>query len=236
MKSRVGLIAVALISASAALANTAIETETAQIGKQGDVGISNAYEHVHSNDGSGGGTLTQVEYAITDRSELLIEPFFYVWDHPDGESREHGYGDLEITPSYMVILEDGWVPAVLIATKVKVPTGSQRVGGSGEYDYYPYLIFGQHYGGWIFNANIGVNFAGREEGDGFDRTTVWDLEAEHEFGNWTTFWEAYSAEDGVNTASTALQYQWLKHMNVFGVLGYNEDHETIFRAGFNLEF
>ena len=225
------------LSTPLAFADTAIETETAQIGKQGEAAFSQSYEYGHSKDGSSGGTLTQLEYAITDRSEILIEPFFYLWDHPKGESKLHGYGDLEITPSYMVILEDGWVPAVLIATKVKVPTGTQKVGGSGEYDYYPYLIFGQHGAGWTFNANLGVNFAGREEGDGFDHQLVWDLEAEREIApKWTTFWEAFSGEDGIKTVSTSLEYQWLKNFNSFGVLSYNEDHETIVRVGLNIQF
>jgi hypothetical protein len=227
----------AAIAALSVHANTAIETETAQLGKQGEGNFSQSYEYVHGRDGTSGGTLTQFEYAITDRSEILIEPFFYVWDHPKGERRVSGRGDLEITPSYMAVLEDGWVPAVVLATKVKVPTGERSVGGTKKYDFFPYVILGQHYGDWTFNANLGVNFARREDTSGYDHRVVWDLEAEREFGgNWTTFWEAFRAEDGVKTVSTALQYKWIDHVNTFGVLSYNENHEVVYRMGFNVEF
>ena len=233
---RVVLFALLALGGTFAFADTAIETETAQLGKQGELVISNSYEYVSGNSGTSGGTLTQFEYGISDRAEILVEPFFYVWDHPDDEEKVDGPGDLEITPSYMVVLEDGWVPAVLVAAKVKVPTGSKRVGGSGKYDYYPYLIFGQHFGNWIVNANVGVNFAAREHGPGFDNQTVWDLEAERQFaGKWTTFWEVYSAEDGVNTASTSLEYQWTNRVNVFGAVARNEDHENIVRFGLNFQ-
>lgn len=225
------------ISTTSAFADTAIETETAQLGKQGDALISQSIEFVHGKDGSGGGTLTQFEYAITDRSEILIEPFFYLWEHPKGEKREDGVGDLEITPSYMVVQENGWVPAILLATKVKVPTGARNVGGTRKYDFYPYLIFGQHVGDWIFNANLGVNFARKIEGSGYDRTTVWDLEAEREVApNLTAFFEVYSAEDHVKTVSTAFEYQISKRVNLFTAFSYNENHEVIVRPGLNFEF
>ena len=107
------IIALLFIATSAipAFANTAIETETAQLGLQGDFAFSQSIEFAKGKYGSSGGTLTQFEYAITDRAEILIEPFFYLWDHPTkGEKREDGVGDLELTPSYMVVKENGWVP------------------------------------------------------------------------------------------------------------------------------
>ena len=218
-------------------ANTAIETETAQLGKRGEWTFSQSYESVKGNKGSSGGTLTQFEYAITDRVEILIEPFFYAWDHPKGEARKSGVGDLEITPSYMVVVEDGWVPAVVLATKIKVPTGALSVGGTDKTDYFPYVILGQHFGGWTLNANLGVNFSKNVDSGGYHKRFVWDVEGEREFsGRWTTFWEAYRAEDSVKTVSTSLQYQWAKHVNGFGVVSYNEDHETVLRFGFNIEF
>jgi hypothetical protein len=167
----------------------------------------------------------------------LIEPFFYVWDHPDGESKVDGAGDLELTPSYLVVTENGWTPAILVAFKLKVPTGSDKAGGSGEYDYFPYLIFGQHFGGWTFNANLGVNYVTSPDGGPRARTTVWDLEAEREIApKWTGFYEVFSAEDAVKTVSTALQYQWSDHVNTFGAVGYTEADDIILRFGFNLEY
>src|SRR5262245_24809687 len=108
----------------AALANTAIETETAQIGEKGEIGTSNSVELEHAVDGFNVGTLTQFEYGVSDRSEILIEPFFYEAEHPTVGQSIHGSGDLEVTPSYEFITEKGSRPAVLAAFKLKVPVGS----------------------------------------------------------------------------------------------------------------
>ena len=221
----------------ASFADTAIETETAQIGRKGESNFSQAFEFENAADGSAQGTLTQFEYGLSDRAELLIEPFFYVRLNPDDGPTETGVGDLEITPSYMVVREDGAVPAVLMAMKVKVPTGSKRVEGSGKFDYYPYVILGQHAGAWTFNANFGENFAGGEDGSGFDKTTVWDLEAERQLTPaFTLFVEAFSAEDAVKTVSTSAEYQFSEHLNAFAVLSYTEEHSKIARLGFNYSF
>lgn len=220
-----------------AFADTAIETETAQIGQKAEWNFSQAYEYESAKDGTGQGTLTQFEYGITDRSELLIEPFFYVKVSPDGEKSVSGLGDLEITPSYMVIKEVGWVPTTLLALKFKVPTGSTNVDSSGKWDYYPYVIFGQHYGGWTFNANAGQNFAGNAHGGGFTSIFCWAVEAEREIlPELTLYAEAFSTEDGVPTGSTALQFQFTDHFNAFVAYSYTSEHSNIGRIGFNIGF
>ena len=231
---------VALLSigcSSVAHADTAIETETAQIGKQGEIAISQSYEYAAAKDGTSGGTLSQFEYGLSDRAELLVEPFFYVWEHPDGESKVDGLGDLEITPSYEFVLEDGWVPAMLAAFKLKVPTGSQDAGSSGKYDYMPYLILGQHYGGWTFNVNLGVNFVAASDAGPSEEATTWCLETERDvLTHLTLFLEAFSTEDNVKTVSTALEYKWNEHLDTFAAAGYTEEDESIFRVGLNLDF
>ncbi len=220
-----------------AFANTAIETETAQIGKKGEIGISQSIEFERSPDGKAGGTLTQFEYGLSDKSEILIEPFFYVWEHPSGEDKVSGAGDLEITPSYEVLEENGVRPTVLLALKVKVPTGAKEVGGSGKYDYYPYFIFGQHAGGWTFNSNLGMNFVTPEDGGASEQTIIWDLEAEKSLiQGWTFFFEVFSAEEEVVTYSTAAQYEINEHSNVFVALSYDVQDATVIRPGVNFAF
>ncbi len=229
------LLALLCGASFAALADTAVETETAQIGKKGQANFSQAFEFEDGSDGSAQGTLTQFEFALSDRAEILIEPFFYTSLSPEDGERVSGLGDLEITPSYMMVEEDGWTPAILAAFKLKVPTGSKKVEGTGKFDYYPYLIFGQHYAGWTFNTNVGVNFAKPVEGGGYEKTVVWDLEAEREvLPKLTLFLEVFSAEEAVKTASVAAEYQCTPRINFFGVVGRNEEHANIFRAGFNV--
>ena len=228
---------VLFMTATPLLANTAIETETAQIGKKGDIGISQSIEFEKASDGKAFGTLTQFEYGISDRAEILIEPFFHLWDIPNEGPSENGTGDLEITPSYMVVMEKGLVPALLLAMKVKVPTGDKNVGGSGQFDYYPYIILGQHFGSWIFNANFGVNCVTPEKKTVLEKTVIWDLEVERELSDKVSvFYELYSAEESVITASTAVQYQFTEHFNAFMAFAYSAEHTLIFRPGVNFEF
>ncbi|MEO6078172.1 MAG: transporter [Steroidobacteraceae bacterium] len=228
------LLALTCVAAAPSHADTAIETETAQIGRKGESNFSQAFEFEDGPDGSGQGTLTQYEYAFSDRAEILIEPFFYQRISPEGESSVSGLGDLEITPSYMVVREEGATPAVLLAFKLKVPTGSKKVEGSGKFDYYPYIILGKHAGGWTLNANFGVNFAQPVDDSKYDKQVVWDLEAEREIApHLTWFVEVFSAEEGVKTISTSAEYQFTRKFNAFAVIARTKEHANVGRIGFN---
>jgi hypothetical protein len=225
-----------LATARLARADTAIETETAQIGEKGEIGISNSFEMEEGADGDAAGTLTQFEYGITDRSEILIEPFFQQWEFPDGMPSSRGAGDLELTPSYEFILEKGWRPAMLAAFKLKVPTGSAPYFSSGKFDYYPYLILGEHGGGFTFNANLGVDFITPEMGSGMDTQVVWDLEAERRvIPRLTLFGEVYTDESGVAAVSTAAEYDLTTHIAVFCAGSYDAEHSWIVRPGINFD-
>ena len=111
-------------------------------------------------------TLYQLEYGITDRAEILIENFFYEWDKPKDGPFYSGVGDLEVTPSYMMVLDDpnSWTPAAVAAFKLKVPTATNRDIGTGEFDYQPYIIIGKTLCEWTWNANIGYNFVTSPKG------------------------------------------------------------------------
>lgn len=80
---KVAVFALFALSVAAVFANTASETETAQVGAKGDIGFSQSVEYAKARDGKSGGTWTQFEYGINDCTEILIEPFFYQFDSPD---------------------------------------------------------------------------------------------------------------------------------------------------------
>ena len=149
------VLSLALSALPSVRADLVLETETAELGKKGELTLSAGVQFERERDGSRTTfTLNQFEYAITDRAEILIEPFFREWDKPKGEKSFHGMGDLEITPSYMIIEDKGgWTPAVVLALKVKVPTAKNRNIGTGKFDYYPYIILGKKIGNWVLNAN-----------------------------------------------------------------------------------
>ncbi len=226
------------------LADTAIETETADLGKKGESNFSQSVQWEKSPDGKTLFTLNQYEYAITDRGEILIEPFFYEWDFPSDGPMVSGIGDLEVTPSYMVILEGAWMPAVVTAFKVKVPTARDKDIGTTKFDWYPYFIFGKHVGKLDFNANLGVNFFGQpDEGPHLDNQLIYDLAVqgyvtEHlqliaeVFGNSSPS----AGEDGTFAGSVAVEYEFGPHFNVFLASGYDTDKLFNLRPGFNIPF
>lgn len=221
-----------------ARANTAIETETAELGKQGDIGNSNSLEIERAPDGWAIGTVQQLEYAITDRSEILIEPFFQDWEFPNDEKSFHGIGDLELTPSYMFVVESTWVPALVAAFKLKVPMAQNRDIGSGKFDYYPYLIVGKKLGPYVTNFNVGVNFVTPPDGEGgsMEKDLIWDAEIQRDLADFTVFAEVYSSEDQDPTVSGAVEYHFTKIVSAFVAGSYSRDKVAIVRPGFNLEF
>jgi len=227
-------------------ADTVLETETAELGKKGEITISNSIQFEHTPDGRTAFSLTQFEYAITDRAEILIEPFFQQWEHPKDGKSFHGMGDLEITPSYMIQLDDekSWVPAIVLAFKLKVPTARNRDIGTGEYDYYPYVIVGKKIGNWIFNANLGINFFGQTPGEPYRKNQlIYDFSAEYKVTpKWSVFGEIFgNSKPSVDEKATfagaaATEYQITEHFNVFVSVGYDTDRVFNVRPGFNFVF
>ena len=244
--SPLGLACALVLSQTAFLAHAdlVLETETAELGKRGDQLISTAIQYEREKDGSHAWmTVNQYEIGVTDRAELLIEPFFYEWDHPKGGKNFSGVGDLEITPSYMVLLERPMLPAVVLALKIKVPTATNRDIGSGELDYYPYLIFGKTTGDWVFNANFGVDFIKSPHDEPLRDQYIWDFSAERRMTpNWSIYAEAFGnsrpavGEDSTVAGALATEYRFSNHINAFVSVGYDTDQLLVIRPGFNIEF
>ena len=228
-------------------ADTVIETETAQLGKKGEWLISESVQLERAKDGSRTAfTLMQFEYGVTDRCELLIEPFFQEWVNPKGGKSFHGIGDLEITPSYMFVVDDekSWIPAILLSCKVKVPMAKNRNIGSGRVDYQPYVIIGKKLGHWIFNANFGVDIVGTSKNDHDTLNQfIYDFEVEREITNkWSIFAEVFGnsrpAHLDVSTFAGAIatEYKFTEHFEAFVSVGYDTDYLFNVRPGFNIEY
>ena len=238
------LTGLALFSIGLLHADLVLETETAELGKQGDMLFSMALQQEWAKDGSRTlFTLNQYEYAITDRAEILIEPFFYEWDSPKGAKSFSGVGDLEVTPSYMVGLEELYFPAIVLAFKLKVPTATNRDIGTGKFDYLPYIIFGKTYGDWVFNANIGYNFITSPKNDPMRNQMIYDLSIERKVTDKLSLYaEIFSnsspahGEKGTFSEAVAFEYKFSKNFNVFSSFGYDSDKMKNVRSGFNVEF
>ena len=223
-------------------ADTVLETETAELGKKGEGLFSASVQFEKDKDGNRTAfTLNQIEYALTDRAEILIEPFFQEWQKPKGGKWSSGMGDLEITPSYMIVLEKPYVPAIVLAFKLKVPTATNPDIGTGEYDYYPYFIFGKKIGHWLFNANFGYDIITSPAGEKLSNQFIYDLSIEREITDkWSVFVEVFAntkptvGEKGTFSGAVATEYKITNHFNMFVSVGYDTDQLMNVRPGFNI--
>lgn len=224
-------------------ADIALETETGDLGKKGEWNFSQGIQFDHDPGGKTTFLLTQFEYAITDRSEILIEPFLYLWGRPKDSDRYSGMGDLEITPSYMFMPEQDVMPALVAAFKVKVPTASNREIGTGKFDWYPYLIINKHIGKWDLNANLGVSFFGQYGEEHLRDQFIYDFSVQHPitsklmgiaeiFGNSAPT----ESEKATFAGAVALEYTAGEHFNIFISVGYDSDDTWSIRPGFNIPF
>ena len=229
----------------AAHADLVLETETAELGKKGHGLVSAGVQFEREKDGSRTTfTLNQFEYAVTDRAEILIEPFFYEWDRPKSEARFSGMGDLEITPSYMVLVEKPNLPAIVLAFKLKVPTGRNPEISTGKFDYLPYVILGKTWGPWVLNANFGYNFITSPSRDEpLKNQFIYDLSIERKITeNWSVFAEIFAntspalGQTGAFSGATATEYHFSDHLAAFVSVGYDTDGMVNVRPGFNFEF
>ncbi len=230
-------------------ADLVLETETAELGKKGDALFSQALQFEWQKDGGTGiFTVNQFEYALSDRAEILIEPFFYEWDNPKDGKSFSGVGDLEITPSYMVMLDDenSWIPAAVLAFKLKVPTATNSEIGTGEFDYQPYIILGKTCGNWVFNLNFGYDFVTappKESKKNFKNQFIYDFSTEYKVNSkLSIFGEVFAnstpgiGEKGTFAGALATEYKFTDHINAFLSVGYDSDGLLIVRPGFNIEF
>lgn len=225
--------------ATPARADLVLETETAQIGKKGEGNLSNALQIERDSGGKTYLTETQLEYGINDKTEILIEPFFYEKQFPKGGPSVQGMGDVEVTLSYMVITENGMRPAFLIAQKIKFPTATHDIG-TGKADYTSYVIIGKTWGEVQLNINLGYQFTGKIASADLKNQFIWDASLDFPVAPKTRLYaEAFgnsSPESGVKATqavSFGVERQLTKHVNVFTAVGDDTDHVKVGRIGLN---
>lgn len=154
-----------------------------------------------------------------------------------------GVGDLELTPSYMAVLEDACTPAIVLAFKLKVPTATNRDIGSGKFDYLPYIILGKTYGPWVFNANLGYNFITSTKDESLKNEFIYDLSVERKLTEkLSVYAEIFSnsaptaGDTGTFSEAVAVEYRFNETFEVFTSIGYDTDNMTNIRSGFNIKF
>ena len=229
-----------LLYATPARADLVLETETARLGKQGEGTLGNGIQYEHAKDGDTVFSLTALEYAPTDRFEILFEPSFYERQFPKDGAAFGGIGDTELTLSYLTYGESTYIPAIVLAGKVKAPTGKSPQIGTGKFDYTGYIILGKAIGGVDFNANLAYETFGNSAGEHPRDQFIYALSADYQFApRFTGFLEFFantapqSGERGTSSVAIAGEYQLTDHTNVFLSVGDDTDNTKIVKSGLN---
>lgn len=140
-----------------------LETETARLPRRGNYLIALTYEAQTSPDGTETALPFAVEYGVSDRLALMVEPVFYTRiQAKSGSTRTAtGAGDLEATLQYLFRPEGRTAPALALAAEVKFPTAKDPLIGTRRADFTPYLIASKRYGQYDVHGNIGYSFVGQ---------------------------------------------------------------------------
>lgn len=140
------------------------ETETARLPRRGELQLSATYEYQRSGEGTEHALPFAVEYGVTDRVALLVEPVVYTSIRARAGTSATGLGDLETTLQYLAWPERGRRPGIALAGEVKFPTAHNASIGTGRADFTPYLIVTKAVFGLDVHANVGYSFVGKPPG------------------------------------------------------------------------
>ena len=156
-----------------------LETETARLPHRHALLVSGTYEFQTSPQGTEHDVPLALEYGVTDRLALLVEPVLFTAIRPEISPNATGVGDLEATLQFLARDERGALPALAIAVEEKLPFAANRQIGTGRADFTPYLIASKRLGRFDVHANLGYSFMGRPAGLAVQNTLNLALAVEH---------------------------------------------------------
>jgi hypothetical protein len=164
----IALLALLSLSTMPALEAQVLETETARLLPAGGLTFGDNFEYQHSGDGSETALPMAIEYGISNRLELLVEPVLFTSIRPKAGSHANGVGDVEVTLTYLMRRETPRTPGFAFAGEVKLPTARNVLIGTGKTDFAGYLIASKQFGRLVTHANIGYTIVGQPVGAQLD--------------------------------------------------------------------
>jgi hypothetical protein len=175
------LLAVATLGGLPGVASAQIlETETARPIGKGTFELGTNFEYQTSSEGSESALPMAVEYGVTNRFELLLEPVAYTAIRPKVGQAATGVGDVELTATYLARHESRGSPALALAGEVKFPTAKNTLIGTGKTDVAGYLIASKQLGRFDTHANLGYTIVGKPAGA--QLKNIWNFALATEMG------------------------------------------------------
>lgn len=141
-----------------------LETEDALPLWPGQLEIGGGLEYQTSKEGREVAMPLSLEYGISNKFTLLIEPVCFTTIHPRSASKVTGFGDLEMTLFYQLRQETVSFPAISVSAEVKLPTARNSLIGTGKTDFTPFLIASKTTGKFFTSVNASYTFLGKPAG------------------------------------------------------------------------
>ena len=157
----------------------ALETESARFLHRGSYELGSAFEFQTSGEGIERAVPLAMEYGVTDRFSMLVEPVVYTAIRPKHGAGATGPGDLEVTAFYLMRPEAPRLPALALALEVKLPTAGDPLIGTGQTDWAAYAIASRRAGRLDAHANLGYNLNGQPPGVKLNNTISGALATEY---------------------------------------------------------
>src|SRR5258706_3210535 len=114
-----------------------LETEESRPLLAHQLEIGSGLEFQTSKEGTETALPLAIEYGLSKRFTVLLEPVGFTSIRPRTGPQAKGLGDLEITLFYQLIPErNGW-PSVSLSGEIKIPTAKNKFIGTGKTDFTP---------------------------------------------------------------------------------------------------
>lgn len=140
-----------------------LETESARLLRHGSMIVGGNYEYQTSREGTETAIPFVVEYGISNRLELMIEPVAQTAIRPKTGTEATGVGDIEATLTWLARAE-GRLPAVAFAAELKIPTARNVFIGTGRTDLALWAIASRRFGRLDSHVNISYTLVGKPRG------------------------------------------------------------------------
>jgi hypothetical protein len=141
-----------------------LETEDSNPLIPGQIEVGTALEFQTSRQGTEAAVPIGVEYGISNRLTLLVEPVPYTKIHPKTGASATDFGDLEVTLFYQLFQEGKIRTAISVSGEVKFPTAKNSLVGTKKTDYTPFIIANKTTGKFFTSMNLNYTFLEKPKG------------------------------------------------------------------------
>lgn len=143
----VGVVCMTMLAAGTAHASLARNAAGAKnMGEKGRFTLDTAGQIEADADGRASKLETGMQYQLSNRLQLLVEGTLFEAQRPDVGRRVSGFGDTDVTASWLLLPAGDRAPSVVFGGKVKLPTASRAAIGTNKTDASALLVVGRESG------------------------------------------------------------------------------------------